>query len=407
MCVLCSSPKKSPLQIYRLTIPSQHTHTSLRVGVCGGAGGGAVCFDTQDIREDRISIEDEREDALRSRVVRVELFAQPAHQLRLHVQCIDKIVLTHTHQNLLVNRKVWCVETRVHNPIGFDEGFVSMVQQKQLVNLVLRFHGLFVRLMYSYTLLHTHVATCHSDARGVTMHPFFVWRIRKTVEMVNSILWGPATWQMLFACAWHCQTQNFEHLYRLLFYEVASLLPCEKCRDHFEENIHIVNRTISKRVKSMSSSKGHPTTPKEMFMWLYFLKDRVNRTLSPPQQSLLSLDELTERYVLHGGVVDDVALGDTLVLFAIGARKRNTDELFISMCQTLHHILPIPDDSRAEEGSRVRAKAHPVDVGCCGTSGTHRAWSADVFARPLQDHLGRVNPALSHVCSSPLTCGCV
>ena len=82
-----------------------------------------------------------------------------------------------------------------------------------------------------------------------------------------------------------------------------------------------------------------------MFSWLYYLKDEVNKRGVVPPRPSITFHELTERYVFHGAVVDDVELGDVLVLFAIGATVLKKEPLFVELCDLLVSLLPLPHDS--------------------------------------------------------------
>lgn len=164
--------------------------------------------------------------------------------------------------------------------------------------------------------------------------------------MTNPHLWGPPLWQCLFACAWH--GADFEALRELLFVQLPLLLPCEKCRHHL-----VANRPAATR-----KAGGEPRTSAQAFRWLWFLKDEVNRSLRPRQPSI-DLDDLRARYSLHGGVVDDVALGDALVLVALDARRRDLDDDFVRFCTaSLAVLLPLPAD--AELLLALRAMQRPI-----------------------------------------------
>lgn len=163
--------------------------------------------------------------------------------------------------------------------------------------------------------------------------------------MTNPALWGPPVWQMLFACAWHCDASHFAELRELLLHQMPLLLPCEKCRHHFATHKPVVDRR----------AHGEPRTAEHAFKWLWYLKDTINKSLRPPRPSI-TMDDLTERHVLHGGVVDDVALGDALVLVAIEARALDRDDLFVSMCRTLSTLLPLPEDSQLRRALAVAGR---------------------------------------------------
>ena len=154
--------------------------------------------------------------------------------------------------------------------------------------------------------------------------------------MTNPSLWGPTFWQMLFVCAWHCDAAHFEDLKQLVLHQMPLLLPCEKCQNHYTKHLPVVRR----------KAKGEPKTAEQVFKWLWDLKDQVNKSLRPPVPSI-SLDDLTARHLLHGAIVDDVALGDTLVLVALAASEPRVgrDDLFVTFCHTLAELLPLPEGS--------------------------------------------------------------
>ena len=159
--------------------------------------------------------------------------------------------------------------------------------------------------------------------------------------MYPPTLWGPPLWQALFSCAWHCT--DVAALRTLLLVQIPLLLPCAKCRDHFASKRGLVTRR----------AKGEPQTGEGFFKWLYYLKDEVNKTLG---RRSLTLDEVTERYAFHHGAVDDVALGDALVLVAMGAKDTKRDDLFVECCHTLGALLPLPDDSQLRRALHAMQK---------------------------------------------------
>lgn len=145
-------------------------------------------------------------------------------------------------------------------------------------------------------------------------------------------LWGPALWQALFACAWHCDAASLPRLRALLLQQVPLLLPCAKCRAHFAAHKPRVDRR----------AKGEPRSPEHAFRWLWYLKDEVNATLG---RRSVPLDDVTERHVFHGGLVDDVALGDALVLVALEAKHLGREAVFADFCASLCALLPLPCDA--------------------------------------------------------------
>lgn len=149
---------------------------------------------------------------------------------------------------------------------------------------------------------------------------------------MQPILWGPSLWQALFSCAWTCKTADVEALRTLLLHVIPMTLPCAKCRQHFVDHLPIVHRR----------ARGEPKTPDHAFRWLWYLKDEVNKTLG---RTSVPLSNVTEKHVFHGGIVDDVALGDTLVLVALDTHTLHRDDLFLELCTLLVRLLPLPKDS--------------------------------------------------------------
>jgi hypothetical protein len=150
--------------------------------------------------------------------------------------------------------------------------------------------------------------------------------------MTNPALWGPALWQALFACAWRVSRDAQQLLFDLLTRQMPPLLPCEACRAHYVKRQGRVDRRAG----------GPPDRQERAFRWLWYLKDEVNRANG---QASIDFDDLTQRFALHGGAVDDVALGDALVLVAMEARHNDRDALFLEFCAALAALLPLPHDS--------------------------------------------------------------
>jgi hypothetical protein len=149
--------------------------------------------------------------------------------------------------------------------------------------------------------------------------------------MVNPIVWGPSAWEALFACAWACPRYKFDTLHATVQAALSSL-PCEKCIKH------------SKRARAAATRRleGALDSPQRMFQWLYLLKDEVNRTLHRRSTDMASL---TTRYVAHNGVlVNDIALADSLVLFAVDAEREGTEVEVAAFCRGLALLLPLPED---------------------------------------------------------------
>ena len=166
---------------------------------------------------------------------------------------------------------------------------------------------------------------------------------------MKPILWGAPLWQAMFSCAYTCSEAHFEELREMLLVQLPLLLPCEACRKHWVERLPHVNRR----------AHGEPRTPDGAVRWLYYLKDEVNKSIllsrfparlrdlvvrtsraSPP------FDDVSARFALHGGAVDDVVLADVLVLVAINADRLKRQDVFEAFCVSLATLLPLPSDSQ-------------------------------------------------------------
>lgn len=156
-------------------------------------------------------------------------------------------------------------------------------------------------------------------------------------------LWGPGLWAASFACAWHCPNGMVHQLLRLVMVLLPSLLPCEKCQKHFEANRKTATRKLGRE----------PKTREDVFVWLYHLKDSINRTQGIRS---ISLGDLQQRHRLTGARVDDVLIADTIALVAIANRRCMMTEPFVEFCHILSALLPLPSDSELRLGlSTMRA----------------------------------------------------
>ena len=172
---------------------------------------------------------------------------------------------------------------------------------------------------------------------------------------MNPYLWGPALWQALFACAWNANNDQGVLLHRLLAELLPLLIPCEKCRAHFHKKQPIVLKNMAKATKMTTPPR--PDAPERAFRWLWHLKDQVNQTLGTRS---ISMDDLTQRFLLHGPVVDDVVLGDTLVLIALDAHERKLDDHFVEFCTILGTLLPLPSDSELLRALQAKVFRRPI-----------------------------------------------
>lgn len=156
---------------------------------------------------------------------------------------------------------------------------------------------------------------------------------------MNPTLWGPVTWHVMLACAWTCCKEDVQALLTLVSL-MPRILPCEKCRNNHRAHLP----------KVLRRAKGEPRTPEQVFRFLWLLKDQVNKSLNQPSTSF---EDIMERYAFHGGVVDDVKLGDTLVLFAISCHALDMEDEFLELCRVLSILLPLPHDSELKKALQL------------------------------------------------------
>lgn len=165
---------------------------------------------------------------------------------------------------------------------------------------------------------------------------------------MNPYLWGPGLWQALFACAWVAKPAAGQTLRRLILELLPLLLPCEKCFAHF----------MKKHGAVTVKAKGEPDTPERAFRWLWNLKNEINGTLHVRS---IGMDDLAQRFLFHGPIVDDVLLGDSLVFLAMGAHESRRDDFFLEFCGILGSLLPLAEDS--ELLMALRSMKRPVVAG--------------------------------------------
>ena len=163
--------------------------------------------------------------------------------------------------------------------------------------------------------------------------------------MVHPTLWGPTTWQILFGCAWNCPDAKIDVLRRVAVDLVPALLPCLQCRAH------------ARRLRR----PGALGTAHDVLRWLHAYKRDVGRRQK--HSVSLSFDDLTRRLAFTGGVVDDVAAADCLVLFALAAEELDDGRAkFVALCTALAEVLPSAGDSELRAHlCRVRPETIVLD----------------------------------------------
>lgn len=140
---------------------------------------------------------------------------------------------------------------------------------------------------------------------------------------------------MLFSCAWEYREDD-ENLASLkeLIRRTCAILPCQECRNHYEKNQMKASRRLGRDIHNGS----------DVFEWLYWLKDEVNR--SQRRKSHISLYTLRSIYTFHGPYVDEVKLADALVCFAMFSKEKGETQEFNDLCHTIHSVLPVARDSQ-------------------------------------------------------------
>ena len=150
-------------------------------------------------------------------------------------------------------------------------------------------------------------------------------------------LWGPGLWHLLFSITWNCKDDNeFAAAKRIALVHVPLLLPCKLCQNHYVRN----NASLTRRL-------GQPKNPTELFEWLYYLKDEVNKTL---RTRSIALPHFRARFATVGATLNDVLVADTLLMIAVGKENDGDDDVFVEMCLAMEPLLPLPEDSVLRRG---------------------------------------------------------
>lgn len=170
-------------------------------------------------------------------------------------------------------------------------------------------------------------------------------------------LWGPGVWHIMFVCAYNATTTSsmkFDKLCDLILKKIPLLIPCGECRRLYREK-HKAAATNRMERKTL------PTNAQEMLYWLYLLRDEVNKSVFRSQHastivpSTLSptYKDVSDRFLLRGNIVDEICVGDTLVLLAIAAKELKEENTFIDLCILLQDLLPLPKQSAQLQALRA------------------------------------------------------
>jgi hypothetical protein len=111
---------------------------------------------------------------------------------------------------------------------------------------------------------------------------------------MDPAIWGPATWDCLFACARALDREGFGVVLDGMRY----LIPCRHCRDSYREWY-----------------VSYPPTNASPVTWLWMIKDLVNQKLG---KRALALSVVERRLNLYSLAVSPYGVFDTLTLLALG-----------------------------------------------------------------------------------------
>lgn len=175
-------------------------------------------------------------------------------------------------------------------------------------------------------------------------------------------VWGPIVWRMLFSCTRTVAPESEDARLRELLLELMpQVLPCHTCRLHALEH----------RAKVTRRAKGEPNTGDRAFLWLYYLKDEVNKSLlkvgsprkrSSSRRSSIPLRELQARYLLHDGIVlNEVEVADVLVLMALVAKELRREHAFVRFCHLLGELAHLHPRSELRVRLLQWSLEEPVD----------------------------------------------
>ena len=146
-------------------------------------------------------------------------------------------------------------------------------------------------------------------------------------------LWGPPVWHALFTCAIGAKTTAKVKVFnRIVFNLLTEILPCPECRQHYVVNLP----------RATKRAGGKPKTAAQAFRLMWFLKDEVNRSVG---RISVPFEHIHERYHFHGDLLDEVALGDALVLTAIAMQCTHREDEFVEFCDSLYSLIPFPEGS--------------------------------------------------------------
>lgn len=119
-------------------------------------------------------------------------------------------------------------------------------------------------------------------------------------------IWGGALWDVLFTIAFKCRPERRADAQTLLA-DLESVLPCATCRQHYVT-------TLRRKPLGVADEK-------DIGLWLYAVRSRVNRRLGRPSPSF---DVIRRRFAAFTCPVADTTAAELCVLLVAGSASQST-----------------------------------------------------------------------------------
>lgn len=149
--------------------------------------------------------------------------------------------------------------------------------------------------------------------------------VKESRVSIDTSIWGPPLWDMLFTLAFRCRTEDVDHLKRILAL-LKEALPCYYCRQSYQK---FYKRFPPENLK----------TPSEVTQWLWTTKDMVNQKLRKPYRPYA---EIKLRYTVFQHLTSFSIILDLLGLITKSLRTQQGHiirELTSSICGVAHVFL--------------------------------------------------------------------
>jgi len=118
--------------------------------------------------------------------------------------------------------------------------------------------------------------------------------------------WGPSAWTFLHYITLGyptCPTEEQKNNYKQFFYSLQNILPCEKCKEHFSNNISKIPLT-----DDILNSK------EKLFNWLVDIHNQVNIITGKKE---LSYEEAFKIYMKNDDKYLNSILMSTIIILVI------------------------------------------------------------------------------------------